>query len=152
MAQNRFATLYRLLYRIAFSVCLRRLDSDPHTGELTTRYLRQSNHYTSSNGRVKARAFHPNPTDHKVSIFRVQGLSEKQIWGLADIFVVASGNILQARADLFVAQITSANLRVESAEPPPRHANIVGWSREKHEWMSQAQEIAAFANLRLRAK
>ena len=61
------------------------------------------------------------------------------------------GNKLRARAELSVAQITGVGLRVESAEPPPRHANIAGWPGEKHEWMSRAQELAAVATLRLRA-
>lgn len=61
-----------------------------------------------------------------------------------------AGTELRARAELSVGQITGVGLRVESAEPPPRHANIVDWPLEKHEWMSLAQELAAVATLRLR--
>ena len=50
--------------------------------EITSRYLRQTNHYTASIGRVKPRAFHPDPNDDKTSIFRVQGLTEDEMWAL----------------------------------------------------------------------
>jgi len=84
-------------------------------------------------------------------VFRVQGLTERQIWTLGDVYVaLPSGNELRARAELLVEQIAGVGLRVESAEPPPRHANIVDWPGEKHEWMSRAQELAAVATLRLR--
>ena len=84
-------------------------------------------------------------------MFRVQGLRERQIWRLGDAFVALPlGNELRARAELSVAQITGFGLRVESAEPPPRHANIADWPGEKHEWMSRAQELADVATLRLR--
>jgi len=84
-------------------------------------------------------------------VFRVQGLTQRQIWTLGDVYVaLPSGNELRARAELLVEQIAGVGLRVESAEPPPRHANIVDWPAEKHEWMSRAQELAAVATLRLR--
>lgn len=84
-------------------------------------------------------------------MFRVQGLTERQIWTLGDAYVaLPPGNELRGRAELSVEQIVGVGLRVEPAEPPPRHANIVDWPGEKHEWMSQAQELAALATLRLR--
>ena len=100
---------------------------------------------------MKARAFHPAPSDHKKSVFRVRGLTEHEIWKLGDMYVaLPRGKELRARAELLVEQITGVGLRVEPEEPPPRHANIVGWPEEKHEWMSRAQELAELATLRLR--
>lgn len=132
------------------NVSLPRLVPDPAPGELTSRYLRQSNLYVPSTERVKPRAFHPDPK-HQTSGFRVEGLTEPQIWRLGDTFVnLPSGNKPQARAELLVSQITGLGLRVEPKEPPVRHANIEGWALEKHEWMSQAQDLAAVASLRLR--
>jgi len=141
----------RMSNRIVLSASLPRLAPDPAPGEVVSRYLLQSGHYTASTGRVKPRAFHPAPRDHRTSVFRVQGLTERQIWSLGDEYVARQlGKELGARAELSVAQIASVGLRVESAEPPPRHANIVDWPGEKHEWMSRAQELAAVATLRLR--
>jgi len=128
------------------------LAPDPVPSEVTSRYLRQSPHYAPSDRRVKWRAFSPHPGDHKTSVFRVQGLTESEIWSLGDEHVGRpSGNEILALAELSVEQITNAGLLVEPAEPPPRHANIANWPVEKDEWMSKAQELAAVAILRLRA-
>jgi hypothetical protein len=127
------------------------LAPDPAPGEVTSRYLRQRSHYAPSDGRVKPRAFHPNPEDHKTSVFRVQGLSDSEIWDLGDEHVARpSGIEILALAKLSVEQITGVGLRVEPEEPPPRHANITDWPREKDEWMLKAQELAAEATLCLR--
>jgi hypothetical protein len=57
-----------------------------------------------------------------------------------------------ARADVLVTHVRSVGLQVESDEPPPRHANIANWALEKDRWMSQAQELAVLATLRLPTK
>ena len=104
----------------------------------------------ASNGRVKPRVFHPAPKDHKTSVFRIPGLSEKEIWQFGDVYVAAVvGRKILARAEVSVGQVNSIALRVEPDEPPPRHANVTGWASEKDRWMSQAQELAALATLRL---
>jgi hypothetical protein len=124
---------------------------NPAPSEITSRYLRQTNHYAASIGRVKPRAFHPNPNDNKTSIFRVQGLTDREIWALGDEHInLPFGSALVALAELSVAQITAIGLYVEPAEPPPRHANIINWPVGKDEWMSKAQELTAVATLRLR--
>jgi len=57
-----------------------------------------------------------------------------------------------ARAEVSVAHVQSLELRVEQDEPPRRHANIAGWASEKDRLMSQAQELAELATLRLPSK
>jgi hypothetical protein len=127
------------------------LGADSTPSEVTSRYLLQSRHCTASTGRVSPRAFHPAARDHKTSVLRVQELTERQIWSLGDQYVaVPLGKELRARAELSVAQTIEVRLQVEPAEPPPRHANIVDWPIEKHEWMSCTQELAALTILRLR--
>ncbi len=124
---------------------------DPAPDELTARYLVDRKHFSPENARVKARALHPARRDHKTSVFRVDGLSERHIWELGDAHVArARDKPLLARADLFVRQVARVGLRVEAQEPPPRHANISGWPAEKHNWMSVALELAALATLKLR--
>ena len=86
-------------------------------------------------------------------MFRIPGLSEKEIWQFGDVYVAAVvGRKILARAELSVGQVDRIGLRVEPDEPPPRHANITGWASEKDRWMSQAQELAALATLRLSSK
>lgn len=124
---------------------------DPKPEETTARYLFQSSHFSVQNARVKPQAFHPSPRDHKTSVFRVSGLTEGSIWALADAHAAGTrtGGAL-ARAEVSVAQVQATGLRVEAADPPPRHANIIGWPEEKPAWMSKAQELAAIALLRRR--
>lgn len=127
------------------------LPPDPAPHEITSRYLRQSGHYTPSTDRVKWQAFRPTLDDHKTSVFRVQGLTQCEIWHLGDEDIAGQlGHEILALAELSVEQIMDINLRVEPDEPPPRHANIIGWPAAKNEWMSRAQELAAVATLRLR--
>jgi len=80
-------------------------------------------------------------------------MSENEIWRFGEVYVasVLERKIL-ARAEVSVAQVNTVELRVESDEPPPRHANITGWASEKDRWMSQAQELAALATLCLPSK
>ena len=100
---------------------------------------------------MKPKAFMPAMSDNKTSVFRVQGLTERQVWSLGDAYLVLPPHKeLLARAEISVAQVRSVGLQVESAEPPPRHANITDWSTQKDESMSRAQELAAEAVLRLR--
>jgi hypothetical protein len=114
------------------------------------RFLWQSNQYTPSTYRVKPKAFQPNKADHKVSVFRVHGLRSSRIWQLADAFIRNEDNEIRARAELVIRDVRTIGLQVEPKEPPIRHANITGWSSAKHEWMSQAQQVAAIAKLELR--
>ena len=145
------ARFWRKLYQIVWSVFLPKLPLDPIPNELVSRYLTQSGHYAESTDRVKANAFHPARRDHKTSVFRIQALTENQIWKLGDVYVAASsGKKIRARAELSVTQITDIGLRVEPDEPPIRHSNIVGWPNGKDALMSQAQEVAAVAVLRVR--
>ena len=80
----------------------------------------------------------------------MQGLEERKIWKLGEVNVAQPrGKTLRGRADLSVESVVAVGLRVESKEPPQRHGNIIDWPAAKDAMMSQAQEIAATATLRL---
>lgn len=75
-------------------------------------------------------------------------LSEEQIWRLARDFVsTPTGRPLYARADIPALAVFELSLNIYPDEPPPRHANLVGWPPEKHARMSLAQQLAASATL-----
>ena len=136
--------------RILFSALRTSLPPDPTPDEVATRYLHQEGHFAASSGRVKPRAFHPAREDHKTSVFRIAGLSERKVWLLGDLRVTAAlKRKILARADVLVTHVQSVGLQVQPDEPPPRHANITGWASEKDRWMSEAQELALLATLRL---
>ena len=97
---------------------------------------------------MKARALEPSVQDNATSVFRILALTDAAIWSLGQDHVAnPRGATIYARADLIVAAILGVGLHVDPAEPPPRHANIVGWPTEKHASMSLAQQLAAEAVL-----
>ena len=102
-----------------------------------------------SHGGVKPAAFLPAP-DGTTSVFRIQELSEPEVWRLGDQYVARPrGRRLHGRGDLKHTNVTATGLRVEPDNSPPRHAAIVGWPDEKDAQMSVAQQLASTAVLRL---
>lgn len=142
---------FRRLFRRILEERLPPLPADPSPEEPTARYLLDRRHFSPQKGRVKPKALHPAPADHRTSVFRIEKLSEAQVWKLGEVHVAIPRNReLLARAELKARDITSVGLSLQANEPPPRHANITGWPVAKHEWMSLAQELAARATLKVR--
>ena len=127
------------------------LNSTPDPTETVTRYIFERNHFAPDKARVKPKAFEPASADKRTSVFRVIELTDEQIWDLGAEYVEPlRGRPSLARADLSIAKITRLGLQVNPSEPPPRHADIAGWSDEKDANMSKAQELAAEARLVVR--
>ncbi len=123
--------------------------TEPAHHDKAARYL-LAGQYSRQNERVKAPGLEPARGDHKTSVFMITGLGETDVWALADQHVAPKRGPVLARGDLMVSAIVGVGLKVELADPPPRHANIVGWPLEKHLWKSRAQELAAVATLCMR--
>lgn len=118
--------------------------------ETVSRYLLSSSDFATNKLRVKARALEPSPIDQSTSVFRVNGLTENEIWDMGTREVAdPRGRRIHARADFTVSHVLNLNLSVIPSEPPERHALISGWSNEKHSRMAKAQELAAQASLKL---
>ena len=116
--------------------------------EVVARYLLSSSDFSYS--RVKPRALEPSPIDQCTSVFRIDGLTENEIWDMGTRFVAEPrAKRVRARADITVSSVINSNLFVEPHEPPVRHALISGWSTEKHARMAKAQELAAHTSLKL---
>lgn len=96
--------------------------------EVTSYFLHFSDQFR--NGNVVFSTFFPrvdlNP--HQLSVFRIDELTEPDIWNLGNEHVpVRSGNPIKGRADLKALHFRAQNIHIEKDEPPPRHANILGW-------------------------
>lgn len=76
------------------------------------------------------------------------------MWSLGDRNVAeALGKKPLARAELKRTEIDSLRpLRLARDDQPFRHANIEGWPEPKHKKKSLAQELAAFAKLKVRTQ
>jgi hypothetical protein len=92
--------------------------------EPLARFLTSDSQFNSA--MAKASAFMPGPADAKTSVFREAPESLPALWATADR-ELGTDRRVRAAASLTDAHVRRAKLDVEAHEPPPRHANIVGW-------------------------
>ena len=98
---------------------------------------------------VKYRAFMPR--NGETSVFDVAGLPVPSVWQRGHEVGRASGRSLCGMGEVTYGGVQSVGLRVQNAEPPPRHANIVDWPPEKDAQKVIAMDLAASAVLCLEA-
>ena len=92
----------------------------------------------------KPSAFMPGPADNKTSVFRQAPDPLPVLWDIADRELGLTRRV-RAVAVLTGAEVRRAKLDVEALEPPPRHANIVGWpfdAIDPEKMRAQRKELA----------
>jgi hypothetical protein len=99
------------------------------------RYIRPDN-------TLRHAAFMPDKKNRETSVFRISGVSEEQIWHIASEVATIRNKQLFGRADILASKVFSKELQVVPKEPPPNHANIVGWPDDPSLSLSIAQELA----------
>lgn len=68
----------------------------------------------------------------ELSVTHTEGLPEGDLWAHGDEHAAKPDRPIYGRAD-FVAstvalvKLNTTHLRLEMSEPPPRHANVLGW-------------------------
>lgn len=119
--------------------------------ETLARFIMQRNWLRTSDNTVKHAAFMPNPQNGETSVFRIDGISDQDVWQIGDHEVAARrGKPLLGRADIPALNVMAKDLQIVPNEPPPRHANIVGWPEEKSKQLQIAIELAAEAQFHSR--
>jgi hypothetical protein len=121
--------------------------------ELLCRYLLSRSQFSPQKKRVKSSAFLP-PPDLKLSVFRIIGLTEENIWEIGEEEVVQkqpTPKTLYGRAEIIAAIVQNVGLTIDPDNDPPRHANILGWPEEKSEKKLIALELSESAKLKLRS-
>ncbi len=119
--------------------------------ETIARFITSTRWYARSKNIVKPQAFMP-PPDHRLSVFRINDLSEREIWRIGSENVVgrmAQPRTMYGRADIKALTVMESSLQIDPDNKPRRHASIIGWPEPKEEQKSLAQELAADASLRL---
>jgi hypothetical protein len=119
--------------------------------ETLARFITSKSGYSRGKNVVKPQAFMP-PLDLRLSVFRINNLSEPEIWQIGLKKIIDKMKIprnLHGRADIKALNILENGLKINPDDTPPRHANIIGWPELKEEQKSIAQELAAKASLRL---
>lgn len=111
--------------------------------EILTRYILEKAHFSVDNNRVKYSAFLPNPTNGETSVFRISGVSERDVWGMGTEYVAKEREkTLKARGDVIAIKVLNKKLNVTpDTETHPRHANITGWPQDKSERLLLAKEL-----------
>lgn len=114
--------------------------------EPLARFLTSRSHY-SSNG-LKVGAFLPNPKDNETSVFRHGKEPRDQLWRIAG--EAMGSRAVHGAAIVSASVVRGVGLELKAHEPPPRHANIVGWPSSADVLLNRghAKEFA----LRLAAK
>jgi hypothetical protein len=88
------------------------------------------------------------PSKGEVSVFRVDRLTGPQIWKIGTEISEERHRTLYARGDTRAREVRKVGLDVSPMEPPPRHANIVGWpENDKPRQKLIALQVAAAATL-----
>lgn len=114
--------------------------------ETVSRYLFKDD--IRSDATIRHQAFLPSSSNPKLSVFRIFGLSDQEIWTLAveKVETIRTKRVI-ARGDLSIAQVTDRQLVVQpDADPTSRHANIVDWPADRDERATLAKDLAALAS------
>jgi hypothetical protein len=91
------------------------------------------------------------PSRGEVSVSRVDGLTESAIWEIGSDVASKSERALYGRGDTKAHEVRKVGLDILPEEPPPRHANLVGWpENDKPRQKLIALQIAAVATLVLK--
>jgi hypothetical protein len=97
-----------------------RVDDD----EDLARFLTSSSQFNAK--MVKPSAFLPNPKDGETSVFRHGSEPRAHLWQIGHEHVARERTLHGAA--IFKARVArAALLEVTAQEPPPLHANIIGW-------------------------
>ena len=98
--------------------------------ESLARFLTSDSQFNSK--MPKPSAFLPGPSDAKTSVFRQNSNPRQALWETADIEIGTERRV-RAVAVLTAAAVRQCQLDVEAYEPPPRHANLIGWPKSAND-------------------
>ena len=93
--------------------------------ESLARFLNAFNLFNAS-GLIRPAAFMPHKGE--VSVFRLNQNASKELWETGEKHLkLPKGRQIHGAAFIGAVAVRRSSLDVEAKEPPPKHANIVGW-------------------------
>lgn len=98
------------------------------------RYLTSSSYFGA--GLVKPAAFMPD-REAETSVFRHGREPRDELWRIG--YLTANQRTLHGAAIIRARHVRLASLDIRAKEPPPRHADIVGWPFELDADLQKAQ-------------
>lgn len=113
--------------------------------EPIARFLTASGHANTS--AVKPSAFLPNPKNGETSVFRHGSDPIGGLMNIASTALSSRAASVRGAAIIQAADVFEVQLDVIAKEPPPRHADIVGWDWQQADrdfGKAKQKEKAAF--------
>jgi hypothetical protein len=121
------------------------LPDSVHPEESLSRFLFQSSLFKERLGIVLPAAFLPNKKDHETSVSRH---GHDPLNRLLELGRQASGGRPLRGVGVVKAEVVfNAKLEVNPAEPPPRHAVIVGWPWAEDDQVLEKAKQKEIANI-----
>jgi hypothetical protein len=149
MVWSRFWTACRAI----FSVSSRRSSVLKPVAETesVTRFLFHSSQFAKMERRVRAPAIaslrHPGTGRLELSVYRADGATASELWGICEVHVdnKATARVAKARGTCLAGTFSDEGFSFDpDGIPHPRHANVIGWRDDipKHELKNIQQKIA----------
>jgi hypothetical protein len=111
------------------------------------RFFHQRNHFSPQKKLVHRKAFIPSK-ELTTSVFHIVGMPQDEVAEAGTEFVKEGhGTPCYGWARFLAAAVDPVGLRIDYNNVPPRHADLIGWPKEKEEQISIAQELAARSTL-----
>ena len=116
-------------------------------GEILTRFIFSRSHFSVTNREVKFKAFTPPSNSEDLSMYRISGLSEGEVWAIGQEYVQGE-RTLRARADLSAEVVYENNLEViPDTNAHALHANITPFPADKNVRDRIARKLALASRL-----
>lgn len=116
--------------------------------EQISRFACEKSYFRPADLSAKEKAFAPDK-DGEVSVFRIDDLTEENLWATGDEAVRARNKPAIASLEFAAAKVRELGLTLVIAEPPVRHAAIQDWPPEDKQLEAQ-QRLADSCTVRLR--
>lgn len=113
------------------------LPEQVHDDEDLARFLTSRNQFNAT--MVKPSAFIPHPKN-SASVFRHGSEPRDSLWQISDKHLPNARRIYGA-AFIKAIQVRKASFDILADEPPPRHADITGWSSLRDPREQKAQQL-----------
>ena len=115
--------------------------------EILARFIFSKSHFSVTNKEVKFKAFTPPSNSEDLSVYRISGLSESEVWAIGKEYVQGE-RTLRARADLSAEVVYENNLEVISdPDIHELHANITPFPADKRSRDHIARNLALASKL-----
>ncbi len=119
--------------------------------ERLTRFIFSKSHFSVENKKVKFQAFIPPSNSEDLSVYRISGLSDSEVWAIGREYVQRKERLIKARAD-FLAEVVEVAYEnhltvIPDTAPHKRHANITPFPADKIARNRIARKLALASQL-----